>query len=161
MADATRADRLGAALLGVGTAIALAAWPGWHLRDTPAADAYVQDPAAFVAAAEAFAAAHGQGEREGVPLVAPPPGADVPVMARRFQFWPALRLQAGRTYRLHVSSVDTVHSVVVNGRELALIPGEVRVVKVTAVAGMPAALQCGEYCGLGHTRMRTGIEVVP
>lgn len=161
MAESVRADRLGAALLAAASLALLLAWPGWRLGDAPPADAYAQDPAAFQAAVETYAAAHAVGERDGMPLVRPPPGADVPVLARRFQFWPALQLQAGQTYHLHVASVDTVHSVVVQGHELALLPGQVRVVDVTPAAGAPPALQCGEYCGLGHTRMRAGIEVVP
>lgn len=161
MADRARADRLGAALLAAASLALLLAWPGWRLRDTPPADAYSQPPEAFQAAAETYAAAHAVGERDGMPLVRPPPGADVPVVARRFQFWPMLQLQAGQTYRLHVAAVDTVHSVVVQGRELSLVPGQIRMVDVTPQAGAPPALQCGEYCGLGHTRMRAGIEVVP
>lgn len=161
MADFARADRLGAGVLAAASLILLLAWPGWRLSDAPPVDAYMQAPDAFLAAAEAYAAAHAVGERDGMPLVRPPPGAAVPVLARRFQFWPALQLQAGQTYRLHVATVDTVHSVVVQGRELALLPGQVRVVDVTPEAGTPPALQCGEYCGLGHTRMRAGIEVVP
>lgn len=156
-----RLERLGASALLAGAVGLVLAWSGWWLRDVPPADAYAQDPALFLAAAETYAGAHGVGERDGMPLVRPPPGADVPVVARRFQFWPALQLQAGQTYRLHVASVDTVHSVVVAGRELALLPGQVRVVEVTAQAAAPPALQCGEYCGLGHNRMRGGIEVVP
>lgn len=161
MADLARTDRLGAGLLAVASAAMLLVWSGWRLSDAPPADAYAHDPQAFQAAAESYAAAHAVGERDGMPLVRPPPGADVPVLARRFQFWPALQLQAGQTYRLHVASVDAVHSVVVQGHELALLPGQVRVVEITPQAGTPPALQCGEYCGLGHTRMRAGIEVVP
>lgn len=161
MAEFSRADRLSAAALALASVVLLLAWPGWRLSDAPPAQSYPQDPAAFLAAAESFAAAHAVGERDGMPLVQPPPGADIPVVARRFQFWPALRLQAGRTYRLHVASLDTVHSVVVQGRERSLLPGQVRVMEITPAAGTPPALQCGEYCGLGHTRMRAGVEVVP
>lgn len=161
MADLARADRLGAGVLAAASLALLLAWPGWRLSDAPPVDAYTQTPEAFQAAVETYAAQHAVGERDGMPLVRPPPGADVPVLARRFQFWPALQLQAGQAYRLHVATVDTVHSVVVRGRELALVPGQVRVVDVTPEAGTPPALQCGEYCGLGHTRMRAGIEVVP
>lgn len=161
MADLAKADRLGAALLGAASVALLLAWPGWRLSDAPPADSYAQDPQAFQAAAETYAAIHAVGERDGMPLVRPLAGGDVPVLARRFQFWPALQLQAGQTYHLHVASVDTVHSVVVQGHELALVPGQVRVVDFTPEAGTPPALQCGEYCGLGHTRMRAGIEVVP
>lgn len=161
MADRLAPARLGAALLAAATAGLLLAWPGWRLTDAPPADAYAQDPELFAAAAVIYAEAHGVGERDGMMLVRPPPGADVPVMARRFQFWPALELRAGQTYHLHVAAVDTVHSVVVQGRELALVPGQVRVVDVTPTADAPPRLQCGEYCGLGHNRMGGEMTVVP
>lgn len=159
MAEVGTLQRLGAALLATATAGLLLSWSGWRLTDAPPADAYAQDPGAFLAAAESFAEAHRVGERDGMPLVRPPPGGDVPVVARRFQFWPALEVQAGQTYRLHVAAVDTVHSVVVQGRELALLPGQVRVVEVTPEPDAPPVLQCGEYCGLGHNRMRAEVTV--
>jgi cytochrome c oxidase subunit 2 len=159
MIEASRAERLGAALLLAASLGMLAGWPGWRLSDTPPADAYVQDPLLFAAAAETYADAHKVGEAGGIPIVQPPPGGAVPVLARRFEFWPALRLQAGQTYHLHVAAVDTVHSVVAAGHELALVPGQVRV--VTVVAGDGVVLQCGEYCGLGHNRMQGAITLVP
>ncbi|HLO76859.1 MAG TPA: quinol oxidase [Magnetospirillum sp.] len=161
MAEASRLERAAAALMAVATAGLLLAWPGWRMRDAPPGDGYARNVDQFAAAVEAFAAAHTVGERDGVPLVRPPPGAEVPVLARRFQFWPALQLQAGQTYRLHLAAQDTVHSVVIDGRELALLPGQVRVMAITPAQGTAPALQCGEYCGLGHNRMRGGIEVVP
>jgi cytochrome c oxidase subunit 2 len=152
MADAARLDRLGAALFVAATLGLLAAWPGWRLSDAAPADAYAQQPDDFLRQAEAFVDTYQVGERDGLPLVHPPPGAAIPVVARRFQFWPALDLEAGRTYTLHIASVDTVHSVVVQGHELALLPGQVRVIEIHS--GLELVLQCGEYCGLGHTRMR-------
>jgi cytochrome c oxidase subunit 2 len=152
MVDAARFDRLGAALVLAGSLGLLAAWPGWRVSEVSERDAYAQSPEIFLQAAEAFAAAHG-----GEP-VRPPPGADIPVIARRFEFWPPLELKAGETYRLHVASTDTVHTVVVQGRELSLVPGQVRVVEITPKAG-ELPLQCGEYCGLGHNRMGTGVRV--
>ena len=152
MADAARLDQLGAVLVMAATLGLLAAWPGWRVGEVSERDAYVQPAEISIEAAEAFAATHG-GE-----VVRPPPNSDVPVIARRFEFWPQLELQAGQTYRLHVAAADTVHTLVVNGRELSLVPGEVRVVEVTPRHG-ELPLQCGEYCGLGHNRMRQAVRV--
>jgi len=153
MVDAARLDRLGAGLLLAVTLALLAAWPGWRVGEVSEHDAYAQPTDLSLQAAEAFAAAHGGA------VVRPLPGADVPVIARRFEFWPALELKAGASYRLHIASVDTAHTVVVNGREFSLVPGQVRVVEVAPKVGqMP--LQCGEYCGLGHNRMRMDVTVV-
>ncbi|MBC7952738.1 MAG: quinol oxidase [Rhodospirillaceae bacterium] len=144
------ADRWGATALLAASLVLLAAWPVWRMTDSAPTDSYAQSPDQFILGAETYAATHQIGERDGMPVVQPPPGSDVPVIARRFQFWPALDLQAGETYRLHVAAVDTVHSVVVQGREYSLVPGQVRMVEVTG----PLILQCGEYCGLGHNRMQ-------
>lgn len=143
-------DRRGALAMLAASLILLGGWPMWRLHDTVPVDAYAQDAGQFIQGTETYAATHRVGEREGMPLVHPQPGSDVPIIARRFQFWPAVELQAGETYRLHLAAVDTVHSVVVNGREYLLLPGQVRVVEVT---GGELIMQCGEYCGLGHNRM--------
>ena len=152
MVDTARIDRLGATLVLAASLGLLAAWPGWRAAEISERDAYSQPPELSLQAAEAFAAAHGGA------VVRPPPGSDVPVVARRFEFWPTLELKAGETYRLHVAAIDTVHTVVVQGRELSLVPGQVRVVTVTPSAG-DLPLQCGEYCGLGHNKMRMGVVV--
>ncbi|MGE5547973.1 MAG: quinol oxidase [Solirubrobacterales bacterium] len=152
-------DRLAAAAFLLVSVVLLAAMPAWRMDDRPPVDAYAESAPAFLARAEAFAARHATGaETDGLPVVAPPPG-DVPVVARRYQFWPALELEAGHTYRLHVASIDTVHSVAIDGHELLLIPGEVRVIEVRPSA--PLTLQCGEYCGLGHNKMRGSIRLRP
>lgn len=155
MAEPLTLPRLGAAMLAAATAGLLLAWPGWRLSDTPPRDAYALETQEFLAGAEAYADSHRRGEK-----VRPQPGDHVPVVARRFQFWPDLELQAGQTYHLHVAAVDVVHSVVVQGRELALVPGQVRVVDITPSAG-DVVLQCGEYCGLGHNRMRGTVTILP
>lgn len=155
-----RIDRWGATLLLAATLGLLAAWPAWRMADTVSADAYSQTPERFIQGAETYAAAHQIGARDGMVLVRPPSGADVPLIARRFEFWPALELVEGQIYRLHVAAVDTVHTMVVGGREYSLVPGQVRVIEVIPSVPGPLVLQCGEYCGLGHNRMRGMIEVV-
>jgi cytochrome c oxidase subunit 2 len=63
-------------------------------------------------------------------------------------------LQAGQTYRLRLMAEDAVHSVVVAGHEMLLVPGRVQELTVTPRAGDTMELRCNEYCGLGHNRMR-------
>ncbi len=41
-----------------------------------------------------------------IPVVHPPPGSDVYLIARLWQWWPMLELEEGKTYRLHLSSMD-------------------------------------------------------
>ena len=124
-------------------------WPGWRMPE--AAPGQAVDEAVFIAAVHDFAAVHDHGG-----VIEPPPG-DVPILARRFEFWPALRLQAGQTYRLRLMAEDAVHSVVVAGHEVLLVPGRVQELTVTPRAGDTVELRCNEYCGLGHNRMRLKI----
>lgn len=141
-------DRLAALALMLVSLALLAALPAWRMTEPP--PAYLEPPEAFRARVEAFA--------RGQDVVAPPPG-DVLVLAERFRFWPALRLEAGRTYRLHASSMDAAHALAVAGQEVLLVPGEVRVLEITPTG--PLDLRCNEYCGLGHNKMRGSVDVTP
>lgn len=138
------AERVLTVLFVLATLVLAAAWPGWRLAEAP--PAYGEEPARLLARA-------GTQERR------PPPG-DVVVLARRFEFFPAVELMVGQSYRLHLSAVDGVHSMVLNGREVLLVPGEVRVVDITPDRPGSLDLRCNEYCGLGHSRMRGAITVV-
>ena len=122
---------------------------------------YPQEMTEFRARLDAQAAGFATGrvvEGTTVPLVRPPSG-DVYVLARRWEFEPALELEAGKPYRLHILAEDAVHSAVVGDTEVLLTPGLVRVVPLAAPAEGKVRLQCGEYCGLGHTRMIGVVEV--
>ena len=44
-----------------------------------------------------------------LPVVRPPPGSDVYLAGRLWQWWPLLELEKGQTYRLHISSMDWQH----------------------------------------------------
>jgi len=132
--------------------LALAAWwPGWT-GDEQSLGAPV-DPARFVAETEAFAARHQMGEQ------VQPPAGTVPMLARRFEFWPQLQLDPQAHYRLRLMAQDSVHSVVVNGRERLLVPGYVQ--EIDVVVGDQLELRCNEYCGLGHNRMRLKLHPHP
>ncbi|MGE4280218.1 MAG: hypothetical protein AB7G62_11555 [Magnetospirillum sp.] len=132
-------------VLSVLAFLALAAWwPGWHQAEQPLGQAV--DPAAFVAQTEAFAARYQRGERVEAPA------GEVPLLARKFEFWPDVKLQPDHSYRLRIMAQDSVHSVAVNGVELLLVPGFVQDIDVSP--GDQLELRCNEYCGLGHNRMR-------
>jgi hypothetical protein len=42
-------------------------------------------------------------------VVAPPEGSDVYMIARLWNFWPILELEKGKTYKLHLTSMDYNH----------------------------------------------------
>lgn len=151
------AERALTMLVAAATLGLLLAFPAWRMEDIP--PAYALEPVEVLERVQDFAALHATGtEIDGMPLVAPPPG-DVPVLARRYEFWPALELAAGQTYRLHASSLDGIHSMVLDGQELLLVPGEVRVLEITPRSPGRLDIRCNEYCGLGHNKMRGIITV--
>lgn len=153
----SRGERALTALIILTTLALLAVFPAWRMADPP--PAYAAEPVEFLDRVQDFAARHATGaEIEDMPVVAPPPG-DVPVLARRYEFWPALELAIGHTYRLHATSLDGIHSLVLDGHEILLIPGEIRVVEITPQALGRLEIRCNEYCGLGHNKMRGVIEV--
>ena len=93
--------------------------------------------------------------------VAHPPPGDVYVLARRWEFHPALELTPGQTYRIHLMSEDIVHSAVIGGREVVLLPNQPQTLELVAPQSGAVAFQCGEYCGLSHSRMIGSITVAP
>ncbi len=150
---AGRGERMAVAAFAAAFVALLALMPVWRADDRPAGEAMT--PAAFAAWESDFAARYETGG------VARPPPGDVPVLARRFTFVPALELRVGQTYRLAFSSADGVHSAAIAGREVLVVPGRVTVITLTPTRPGPLDLRCGEYCGLGHSRMRGRITVVP
>lgn len=117
-------------------------WPGWRQPEDDLGE--VVEATAFSARVHAYASLY----REEAPA------GEIPMLARRFEFYPAVRLQAGQSYRLQLMAEDTVHAVAVNGHEMLLVPGRVQTVEITPHPGDVVELRCNEYCGLGHNRMR-------
>ena len=134
------------------TLIMLVGWLAERTGTDPLpVESYAPDPAEFLAKFEA------QGTE---PVLRPPPG-DVYMRVKRWEFSPTLELASRQTYRLHLLSEDGVHSAAIGEAEVLLEPGVVKVVTVITPASGRIRLQCGEYCGLGHTKMIGSIEVVP
>lgn len=148
------------ALLLLGASLALtAALPGWRSQ-IPAPGFYEMAPEDFAQKVKSMVLAQATGRSEqDMPLVRPPEG-DVYLLAERWRFYPALELERGKTYRLHVASLDGAHSLVLQGGERLLVPGLVEVVNITADKIGSLNPQCAEYCGLQHNRMKGFIEVV-
>lgn len=170
MAEAALGRQRLLAGLVLATAVALfAAMPAWRGYPPPPVTSYAASPEAFSAKVEAMTAAHATGEvtrdakdamADGIPVVRPPAG-DVYLLARRWQFWPIVELEAGRTYRLHVSSADILHGFHLNRDiDLLLTPGIAHTFTVTPRPGERLVMQCSEYCGLLHNRMKATLRVV-
>ncbi|MBI5783135.1 MAG: cytochrome C oxidase subunit II [Gammaproteobacteria bacterium] len=90
-----------------------------------------------------------------VPVVHPPAGADVYLLARLWEWYPVLELEKGQTYRLHLSSVDWQHgfSLQPENINMQVIPGYEMVLKITPNKSGDYSVICNEYCGIGHHQM--------
>jgi cytochrome c oxidase subunit II len=85
--------------------------PFWHIKggQNPSGIRSKVAPEAFVARTLRFVEDYQIGEENGIPIVAPPPGADVYLLGQMWRWYPALRLEEGASYTLHLSSLDVNH----------------------------------------------------
>jgi cytochrome c oxidase subunit 2 len=90
-----------------------------------------------------------------IPVVHPPAGSDVFLVARLWQWWPILEFEQGKSYRLHLSSLDYQHgfSLQPENINLQVLPGYEMVVTVTPDKTGQYSIVCNEYCGIGHHTM--------
>ncbi len=118
-------------------------------------------PAAYEAKVEAFAERYQVGEEEGVPVVRPPAGEDVYLLARLWEFWPILELKKGQSYRIHLSSADWMHgfSLQPTNINISIHPGYEHVINLTPTDTGEFGIICNEYCGIGHHTMTGRIRV--
>ena len=149
-------------LIGVGALLALLflAQPAWRgLARAHEVATYAIAEADFMAKVDDQNARYKVGDEDGMPVVRPPPG-DVYVAAGRWRFLPVLQLEAGQSYRFHVSSQDIMHGVVIGGKEALVMPGLAAVLPVTAGEPGRFTMVCSEYCGLDHNKMRHWVTVI-
>ncbi|HJV84280.1 MAG TPA: cytochrome C oxidase subunit II [Noviherbaspirillum sp.] len=97
-----------------------------------------------------------------IPVVHPPAGSDVYLVARLWAWWPILELEQGKSYRLHLSAMDYMHgfSLQPENINLQVIPGYEMVVTVTPNLAGQYSIVCNEYCGIGHHTMVNRLYVV-
>ncbi len=88
------------------------------------------------------------------PEVAAPPG-EVYLIAQQYFWFPTLKLRAGETYRLHVSSVDFQHgfSLQPMNMNFQVVPGYDHVLTIKPQAPGVYPIVCNEFCGIGHQNM--------
>ena len=124
-------------------------------------ESYTIQPEAFAQRADAFIVEHQIGQEGAAPLIAPPPG-DVYLMARQFQFTPAIQLEVGETYRFLMSSADVQHgfSMQPDNVNFQVVPGFITALEMTPNEPGTYDIVCNEFCGLGHHLMNGRIIVV-
>ncbi len=90
-----------------------------------------------------------------IAVVAPPPGSDVYLIARLWNFWPILEFEKGKSYRLHLTSMDYNHgfSLQPANINIQIVPGYEHVVTITPNQTGQFSVVCNEYCGIGHHTM--------
>ena len=98
-----------------------------------------------------------------IPVVHPPSGGDVYLIARLWQWWPMLELEEGKTYRLHLASMDWLHgfSLQPENINIEVHPNYEHVVTLTptrAGDGVPAHQFFGRLV-IDEARGRAGAEI--
>ncbi len=129
----------------------------WHIagEQNLSNEAYRTTPEAFTEKTQAMVAQYTVRDEVGFPVVAPPPGSDVYLIARLWQFWPILEFKKDQTYRLHISSLDWQHGFSLQpvNINLQIHPGYEMVVTLTPDKAGEYSVVCNEFCGIGHHTM--------
>ena len=162
---AGKQEKLWVAIAFAWCMVLFAMMPLWHIRggQNPSGIRTRVTPEDYMARVFTFVEDYKIGEENGIPLVAPPPGSDVYLLGQMWRWYPALELEEGVSYTLHLSSLDVNHGFslypaninfqVVPGYDYGLnikpnTPGEYRIV-------------CNEFCGVSHHNMLGRIFVRP
>ena len=118
-------------------------------------EAYRVTPQHYLKKAQEEAEKYKVREEAGMPVVHPPPGSDVYLVARLWQWWPILELEKGKSYRLHMSSLDWQHGFSLQpvNINLQIHPGYDMVVTLTPTEAGEFSIVCNEFCGIGHQNM--------
>ena len=102
------------------------------------------------------------GVNNDVPLVRPNPDEPVYLRASMWEWYPALQLEKGKTYRLHLSSVDLQHGFSIQpvNLNLMVLPGYDYIANLKPTSTGDFRILCNEFCGVGHHTMVGKIEVI-
>jgi len=102
--------------------------PYWHIvgEQNLNNEAYRIKPDVFAERTEAMVDKYTVREEgdTGVPVVRPPAGSDIYMLARLWEWYPVLELEKDKSYRLHLSSVDWQHGWAASSRRVS--PGAIR-----------------------------------
>lgn len=138
----------------------------WHIEGEQnlSNEAYRITPDAFAEKTEAMVEQYQIGEEgdTGVPVVHPPPGSEVYMISRLWEWWPVLELEKDQSYRLHLSSMDWQHgfSLQPTNINLQVHPDYEMVLTITPNETGDFFVVCNEFCGVGHHTMVGKIRVV-
>jgi cytochrome c oxidase subunit 2 len=131
----------------------------WHFtgEQNLSNEAYRIKPEVFAERTEAMAEKYKVREEgdTGIPVVKPPPGTDIYMLARLWEWWPILELEKDKQYRLHLSSMDWQHgfSLQPANINIQVHPGYEMVLTIKPNKTGEYSVVCNEYCGVGHHTM--------
>ena len=137
--------------------ILFAMMPFWHIKggQNPTGIRSKVDPQLFAERVERFIADYKVGEENGFPVVEPPPGSDIYLLARMWSWTPVLKLKKGVEYTLHLSSSDVNHgfSLFPINVNIQVVPGYDYGLRITPNETGELRIICNEFCGIGHHLM--------
>ena len=139
--------------------------PYWHVygKQNLSSEAYRTTPEMFTQKVQAMVDQYTirKETARDMPVVRPPAGADVYMLGRLWEWYPALELEKGQTYRLHLSSIDLVHgfSLFPLNLNFMVLPGYEYVLTITPTTTGEVFVVCNEFCGIGHHQMVGKITV--
>lgn len=140
--------------------------PYWHVvgDQNLSNETYRVTPEQFMAKAQGVVDQFTVGEYgpQKTPIVRPPAGSDVYLVARLWSWWPVLELEKGKSYRVHMSSLDWQHGFSLQPANInvQVVPDYEYVVTLTPDEVGEYSIICNEYCGIGHHLMIGKILVV-
>lgn len=154
---AHKAEKVWVAIAFAWCMVLFAMMPIWHWRggQNPSGIRSRVDPTAYMARVQEFITQYQVGDDRGIPIVAPPPGADVYLVAFSFQWMPILQLQKDVDYTLHLSSIDVNHgfSLYPLNVNFQVVPGYDYGLRVTPTLSGDFRIICNEFCGISHHTM--------
>ncbi|MDM8567268.1 hypothetical protein QUF74_16665 [Candidatus Halobeggiatoa sp. HSG11] len=141
--------------------IMFAMMPIWHIygKQNLSNEAYKTTPVQYEAKVNAMTKQHTVRTQSvggvDIPVVAPPAGSDVYMLARLWSWYPMLELKKGETYRLHLSSLDWQHGFSLQpiNINLQIVPEYEMVTTITPDTTGEFTIVCNEYCGILHHTM--------
>ncbi len=161
---AHRAEKLWVAVAFGWCLVLFAMMPFWHLRggQNPSGIRHKVNPQAFMARAQEFINTYQVGSENGIPIVEPPAGSDIYLVAMMWSWRPILRLHKGVQYTLHLSSLDLNHgfSLWPLNVNFQVVPGYDYGLRVTPTEAGDFRIICNEFCGIGHHLMVGRVIVV-
>ncbi|MCW5869895.1 MAG: cytochrome C oxidase subunit II [Candidatus Eremiobacteraeota bacterium] len=143
--------------------IMFAIMPLWHWKggQNPSGIRGRTTPQEFRQRTERFIQEYQVGTEKGIPVVQPPPGADLYLEASMWSWRPVLKLKKGASYTLHLSSFDINHgfSLYPMNLNFQVVPGYDYGLKVMPNRSGDLRIICNEFCGVGHHIMTGKILV--